>query len=176
MKKALRKCFVLFYPQMDPSYEFPLKLLFLLFFFQKIIGINRKVKWPVHFTSQIKDYKKITKLTVKNPGSAMGCYIDARNGIVLEENVWIGPHVSIISQNHSLDNYDDYSQGNPIIIRKNSILLAGCTILSGVELGEHSVVAAGSVVTKSFPGNNQLIAGNPAMVIKALDNYKTSVS
>jgi acetyltransferase-like isoleucine patch superfamily enzyme len=39
------------------------------------------------------------------------------------------------------------------------------TILKGVTIGENSVVAAGSVVTKSVPAN-VVVAGNPAIIVK----------
>jgi len=156
---------------MDLSVYYSVKKLFIIFFMQKIIGINRKVPWPVHFTSQIKNYKKISKTTGKNPGDSIGCYIDANNGIIIKENVWIGPKVSIISKNHSLTNYTEYKEYPPVIIGKNSLLLTNCVILPGVELGEHTVVAAGAVVTKSFPDKNQLLGGNPAKLIKTLPSY-----
>ena len=154
------------------SEPYPLKELFLYAFKQKIIGYNRNVPWPVHFTSQVKCPEKIQKGT-KYPGYAKGCYIDGRNGIVFEENVITGPHVSIISQNHDLLDFTNYSNSKPIIIRKNSWLATGCIILPEVELGEHTIVAAGAVVTKSFPEGNQVIGGNPAKVIKKIEVYKS---
>ena len=39
------------------------------------------------------------------------------------------------------------------------------TVLKGVTIGENSVVAAGSVVTKSVPPNT-VVAGNPAVAVK----------
>ena len=44
-----------------------------------------------------------------------------------------------------------------------------CTVLKGVQIGENSVVAAGSVVLRGKYPNNSLIAGNPAKVVKVLD-------
>ena len=153
---------------------FFVQLIYPCFFYaykQKICGHNRKTPWPVHFTSQVKCAEKIKRGT-KYPGFAKGCYIDGRNGIVFEENVITGPNVSIISQNHDTNNFNQYISGKSIIIRKNSWLSAGCIILPEVELGEHTIVAAGAIVTKSFPEGNQIIGGNPARVIKKIGPYK----
>ncbi len=133
---------------------------------------NRSVKWPVHFTSVIIEPKKI-KPGTKAPGFSMGCFIDGRNGIEIGENVWIGPRVSLISQNHDENDYTKYVKASPIIIGKNSLLTANCVILPEVELGEHTIVAAGAVVTKSFKEGNQIIGGVPAKVIKKLADYRS---
>ena len=42
-------------------------------------------------------------------------------------------------------------------------------ILPGVILGDNTVVAAGAVVTKSFPQGYIVIGGNPAKIIKVIE-------
>ncbi|MCB2195132.1 MAG: acyltransferase [Bacteroidetes bacterium] len=180
MKKLFKsisyKLLHLFYSDLNKELEpYSLKELYSYAFRQKIRGYNRKIPWPVHFTSQIKDYKNIQRGN-KYPGYGPDCYIDARCGIIFEENVITAPKISMISQNHSVQNFSTYIESSPIVIRKNSWIATGATILPGVELGEHTIVAAGAVVTKSFPEGNQLIGGNPARVIKKLDNYKEATS
>jgi len=147
----------------------PIKLLKCLFF-QKILRFNANVPWPVHWTSQIKAPHNIQKGT-RNPGMSIGCYIDGRNGIHIGKNVWIGPRVSIISKNHDLCNYKKYISHNPIKIGDNCWLATNAIILPGVELGNHVIVAAGAVVTKSFPFNNIVIGGCPAKIIKYIEEY-----
>lgn len=139
-------------------------------FIQKILRINAHVPWPVHFTSKVISPSKIT-FGSRTPGLSNGCHIDGRNGIAFGENVWVGPKVSIISMNHDVNNYYKYSQCEPISIGKNSWLGANSIILPGVKLGDHTIVAAGAIVTKSFPEGNQVLAGIPAKVIKKLEDY-----
>jgi acetyltransferase-like isoleucine patch superfamily enzyme len=173
LKSILYLFFKLIYKQYQPNKQ-GLKWLFLTTFTQKIVGINRSVPWPVHFSSYVKGYENIISKT-ELVGEAMGNYIDGRNGIILEENVWIGPKVSIISQNHDENNFEKFIETKPIIIRKNCLLLTNCVILPEVELGEHTIVAAGAVVTKSFLEGNQIIGGVPAKIIKKLGNYQAII-
>jgi acetyltransferase-like isoleucine patch superfamily enzyme len=172
LKSLLYHLFQLIYKRYNPNNQ-SIKWLFLTAFLQKIIGINRSVPWPVHFTSYVKAHENIISKT-ESVGEAMGNYIDGRNGIILEENVSIGPKVSIISQNHDEVNFDIYIAERPIIIRKNCLLLTNCVILPGVELGEHTIVAAGAIVTKSFLEGNQIIGGIPAKVIKKIGDYNSN--
>lgn len=159
----------LFYKGIDVTIYSKKKLL-LYIFIQKIVGINRSIPWPVHWSSMVNDYKKIKRDTLAI-GFMPGCYIDARNGIEFGKNVIVGPHVSIISQNHDVHNFDNYVIASPIIIESNSWIGSNVIILPSVHLGEHTVVAAGAVVTKSFPEGNQIIGGNPARIIKKLSDY-----
>ena len=57
----------------------------------------------------------------------------------------------------------------PVIISDNVWIGMNATILKGVTIGENSVVAAGSVVTKSV-APNVVVAGNPAVVVKEFWN------
>src|SRR5215472_6542101 len=59
-------------------------------------------------------------------------------------------------------------QTAPVIIRDNVWIGMNAVILKGVTIGENSVVAAGSVVTKSIEPNT-VVAGNPAVVVKEFD-------
>jgi len=56
------------------------------------------------------------------------------------------------------------TQGYDIRIGAGSFITSGVTIIGGVTLGDNCIVAAGSVVTKSFP-NGCILAGVPAKVI-----------
>jgi acetyltransferase-like isoleucine patch superfamily enzyme len=102
----------------------------------------------------------------------MGCYIDGRNGIEIGQNVWIGPKVDLISRNHDVCNYQQYVEEGPIVIGDDCWLGAGSTILPGVTLGNHVVVAAGAVVTKSFEEDDVILAGVPARIVKRLEAYQ----
>ena len=155
------------------STNFPLYLILKSFFVQKLIGFNRNVPWPVHWTSKISASHKINRGT-RFPGLSMGCHIDGRNGIHFGQNVWVGPRVSIISMNHNANNFHQYIECSPIVIGDNCWLATNAVILPGVELGPHTIVAAGAVVTQSFKEGNQVLAGVPARIVKKLDDYESN--
>jgi acetyltransferase-like isoleucine patch superfamily enzyme len=81
----------------------------------------------------------------------------------------IGPNVSIITTGHPLEPSQRLAAtiGKPIMIEKSVWIAAGATIIGGVTVGENSVVAAGSVVTKDVPPNT-LVGGNPARVLRSI--------
>lgn len=87
-------------------------------------------------------------------------------GIVIEDDVLIGPKVSIITENHPVNPNDrKILDLKSVIIKRNAWIGANAIILPGVTIGENSVVAAGSVVTKDVPPNS-FVAGIPAKIIK----------
>lgn len=144
------------------------------YLFQRVFRVNAHVPWPVHWSSVVKNPERITRKCPDKapfPGYMPGCYIQAVNGIHIGANVRMGPGLKIVSANHDVYDYAHHEKSGPIVIEDNCWLAANAVILPGVHLGEHTVVAAGSVVTKSFPAGNQVLAGVPAAVIKKLEDY-----
>lgn len=89
-------------------------------------------------------------------------------GISIGDNVLIGSKVNLISENHPIDPTQRKSLiGKPIVVKNNAWIGAAATILPGITIGENSIVAAGSIVTKDVP-DNTIVAGNPAKQIKTL--------
>ena len=86
----------------------------------------------------------------------------------LEENVWIGPNVVFTNALYPCSSGVKESLKGPLI-RKNSIVGANSTLLPGVELGERSLVGAGTVVTKDV-NNNSVCVGNPSREIKNIQD------
>jgi maltose O-acetyltransferase len=92
--------------------------------------------------------------------------------IQIGSHVQIGPRVTIYSQNHRFDNPFEPIDGQgyelrPVTICDDVWIAAGATILPGVTIGSHSVVAAGSVVVADVPARS-LVAGVPARVVRSL--------
>jgi acetyltransferase-like isoleucine patch superfamily enzyme len=90
-------------------------------------------------------------------------------GIDIADDVMIGPNVSLITSGHPVEpsRRRAFTIAKPIVIERNVWIAAGTTIIGGVTVGENSVVAAGSVVTKNVPPNT-LVGGNPARVIRSI--------
>lgn len=89
-------------------------------------------------------------------------------------NCMIAPRVSLFTATHPLDRETRVSgleYGKPITIGDDVWIGGHAVINPGVTLGDGVVVAAGAVVTKSFP-NNVVLAGVPAKVIKTLESGK----
>ncbi len=83
----------------------------------------------------------------------------------------IGPNVGIYTASHPIDRIERRSGaefGASITIGDDCWIGGHAVINPGVTLGDNVIVASGAVVTKSF-GDNVLLAGVPAQVIKKLE-------
>lgn len=78
--------------------------LFKYLFFQKILKLNHKADWPVHFTSKISNIDNIKLGNRTYPGMSPHCYLQAKNGIIIGNNLRMGPGIKISSSNHDLSN------------------------------------------------------------------------
>jgi acetyltransferase-like isoleucine patch superfamily enzyme len=98
-----------------------------------------------------------------------GCSFLDLGGITIEDDVLIGPKVSLITENHPVDPVKRKSLDLArIVIKKNAWIGAGAIILPGVTVGENAIVAAGAVVNKDV-ANNTIVAGVPAKKIKNIN-------
>jgi acetyltransferase-like isoleucine patch superfamily enzyme len=119
------------------------------------------------FTPLYINYGKHTKIG-KNVFINFDCVFLDLGGITIEDNVLIAPKVSLLSEGHSLEPENRHALlPKAIHIKRNAWIGAGATILQGVTIGENSVVAAGSVVSKDVP-DNVIVGGIPANIIKEI--------
>lgn len=137
-------------------------------FAQKVLGINRNAYWPMHFTSHVSGIKRIRIGIGTAPGLSPGCYIQGRNGIEIGDYTVVGPNVGIISANHDPHCPSHHLDSGPIRIGRHCWIGMNAVILSEITLGDHTIVAAGAVVTHSFPEGYCIIGGVPARVIRTL--------
>lgn len=134
---------------------------------------NRGVGCVCHWNADLK-YPERIKLGDQVVIGVNVC-IGAHSAVVLESNVRLSRDVIIETAGL------DFSTGlppyvhrsNPIRVGKGVWIGARALILGGVEIGEYSVVAAGSVVTKSVPAYS-VVAGIPAKVISSLNCHSSS--
>lgn len=85
-------------------------------------------------------------------------------------NVFIGPNCGFYTPEHPLDaenRIKGYEYAFPISIGNNVWFGGNVIVLSGVNIGDNSVIGAGSVVTKDIPAN-VIAAGNPCKVIREI--------
>lgn len=140
-------------------------------FMQKIIGYNRHIPWPMSFRSVVGNKNNIEfDINDLNNFQHFGCYFQNYEGkIIIGSGTYIAPNVGIITQNHDINDLDKHQEAKDVIFGKKCWIGMNSMILPGVELGKHTIVGAGSVVTKSFKEGNCVIAGNPARLLKRID-------
>jgi len=90
-------------------------------------------------------------------------YINATEGVEIEDDVQIGSHCSIYSVS-TIDN-----KNGKIILKRNCKIGTHSVIMPGVVVGENSVVGAFSFVTENIP-DNVVAFGIPAKVIHSIKN------
>ena len=85
-------------------------------------------------------------------------------GIHIGDNTWLLRNAMVLAHDYCRGE-DGTGKRFNTYIGKNCVIGVNSIVLPGVKIGDHCVVAAGSVVTKDVPSNS-LVAGNPAKVLR----------
>ena len=95
----------------------------------------------------------------KNVDIGAFTYINAKHGVIIENNVQIGSHCSIYSES-TID-----SKEGKINIKENARIGTHSTIMPGITIGRNSIIGAYSFVNKNIP-DNVVAYGKPIKIIK----------
>jgi acetyltransferase-like isoleucine patch superfamily enzyme len=104
------------------------------------------------------------------------CHIAAINKIIIGDDTLMAGKIFITDHYHGKINNEDllhtpakrplFSKGE-VIIENNVWIGEGVAVLPGVVIGNHSIIGANAVITKSIPPYS-VVAGNPGKVIKSI--------
>jgi acetyltransferase-like isoleucine patch superfamily enzyme len=124
-------------------------------------GANLQVarKVTVNFTNRVEIGRDVFL--------GMGCWLQGQGGIVLEDEVQLGPYAVLAAGDHTAKN-GSYRMGKinlaPIRVCRGSWIAAHATVTKGVVIGSGALLAANSVATENVPPDS-MVAGVPARVI-----------
>jgi acetyltransferase-like isoleucine patch superfamily enzyme len=102
-----------------------------------------------------------------------GVHIDARGGIFVGDDVMIGPNTVLVSSDHMITVEPEHTRvagghsKRPLHIGNHVWIGANCFLRGGLQVGDHSVIAGGSVVVHDVPPRS-VVGGNPARLIRTL--------
>lgn len=107
-----------------------------------------------------------------------GTAIISYQRVYIGRGVLFGPNVVIMDcdghpADRTLPDTCEHARMAPVTIEDHAWIGFGATIMKGVTIGHHAVVAAHAVVTKSVPPHC-VVAGNPARIIKDFSAAKTT--
>ena len=104
----------------------------------------------------------------KNFFMNQGCTFMDRGGISIGDDVFIAPRVCLSTINHDFNPHNRQATFcKPIVIGNRVWIGINATICPGVSIGDNSIIAAGTVVTKDVPPN-VLVGGNPARILREI--------
>jgi len=143
---------------------------FRAFIGRNVLRLGPSFPCPVSIHCHISNLENITfdPEDINNFNSPGTYFQNFKGHITIGKGTYIAPNVGIITSNHDLNNLELHLPGESVLLGEKCWIGMNSVILPGVVLGKGTIVAAGSVVTKSFPSGNLLIGGSPARVLKQL--------
>ncbi len=92
------------------------------------------------------------------------CGVQLWDGIRLGDDVFVGPNATFT--NDPLPRSKQHLAKYPeTVVKRGASIGANATILPGVTIGQHALVAAGAVVTRSVPAY-AIVVGSPARIVR----------
>ncbi|RJO72593.1 MAG: acyltransferase [Myxococcales bacterium] len=114
------------------------------------------------------------RLRIHHSAEVQNALFNVRSGdITVEEFAFFGHNVTLLTGRHDITKFDQARQqgipssGNNIIVRRGAWIASNALVIGPCEIGEHSVVAAGAIVTRDVPPYS-IVAGNPAKVLRQI--------
>ena len=102
------------------------------------------------------------------------CGVQIWDGTEIGDDVFIGPNATFTNDSYprSQQWLDAYPR---TVVQQGASIGANATLLPGITIGQHSMVGAGAVVTRSVPPY-AIVAGNPARIIRYADTTGAPVA
>lgn len=130
------------------------------------IGSNSTIQCYDEYKNQ--KYTPVCKIG-NNCTFTRSATIYCAQSVSIGDGCMIGSNVLITDENHGTNPSNNYRNNlletKPVVIGENTWIGDKVVILPGVEIGSHSIIGAGAVVTKSLPAYS-ICAGNPAKIVK----------
>jgi hypothetical protein len=141
---------------------------------RNILRLAPPCPWPAHMSCTIINPKNIIfDPNDLNNFQSRGTYFQCPQAkIYIGQGSYIGPNVGLITSNHDMSQPQNHLPGEDIVLGKGCWIGMNSVVLPGVILGDGTVVAAGSVVTKRFPEGSLLIGGAPARIIRSIERVE----
>ncbi len=133
-----------------------------------IIGDNTKIWHQVQIRTGAKIGKKCNfgksvfidvKVSIGNNVKIQN-FVSVYQGVTIEDDVFVGPHVCFTNDLLPRATNQDWELIQTLV-KKGASIGANSTIICGLTIGEHSMIGAGSLVSKDVP-SFALVFGNPA--------------
>jgi len=135
---------------------------------RNILRLAPPLPFPASFLTRISDYRNLDfhpddLNNMQSPGSYFQNFYGK---ITIGRGTYIAPNVGIITVNHDPSDLDRHLSAKDVVLGESCWIGMNSVLLPGVHLGSHTIVGAGSIVTKSFPEGCVVIAGNPARALR----------
>ena len=137
------------------------------------MGIARKIRHWVGKAIRsivIAYYRRMGIRIGKNVFISLGAWLDVRRGkIVIGDNAYITNGCKILSHDRTAGLLGQPEKGQGVTVIGNGVFLGmNSVILPGVEIGDRSIIGAGSVISKNIPPGC-VVVGSKLRIVKRLD-------